>query len=235
MARMNPVEFRYEAEMLAPVASWLESEGLSVKREYLIPWGICDLVGCRLDPQKIERRRKYGQHEAIGPMLRIALLLEIPEADEGRCVTLGKLTRVYGPFVGEAKVEQEILRLLKGRFIDSPKRNHFRRRVSDWMPLHERIVAVELKLSRVEEALRQAAGHLEFADESYVALPLEHGRRVVGRAKREDFEAQSVGVLGVARHGTQVLLRAEPRRRDSLKPAQAHCAERFWREAVTSS
>ena len=221
--------------MFAPVECWLESEGLRIKREYPTPWGICDLVGCQLDPQKMDRRRKHGQRQAIGPMLRISLLLQIPEVSEGRCITLQKLLREYGPFVGEAKVEQEILRLVKGRFVDSPKRNHFRRRVSDWMPLHKRIVAVELKLSRVEEALRQAAGHLEFADESYVALPLGQARRVVSGAKREDFEAHSVGILGIARHRMEVLLRLKPKRRESLQPAQAHCAERFWRTVITSS
>ena len=235
MTGSRQVGFRYEAEMSGPVEAWLASQGLGVKREYQTPWGICDLVGCQLNEGKVVRRLQSGQRKPIGPLLRISLLLQIPEVTEGRCITLQKLTREYGPFVGEARVEEEIRHLLSRRFVDSPRRSHFRRRVGDWMPLHDRIIAVELKLSRVEEALRQAVSHLEFADESYVALPMECGKRAVSGSKRLEFEASSVGVLGLAGRRAEVLLAAKPRRNDPPQPVQAHCAERFWRTAVTGS
>ena len=41
------------------------------------------------------------------------------------------------------------------------------------MPLHDRIVAVEMKLSGIADALDQALQNKAFAEESYVAFPTD--------------------------------------------------------------
>jgi len=38
-----------------------------VKPEFSLPWGICDLVGVKLDPIKVKRRLSYGQTRPVGP------------------------------------------------------------------------------------------------------------------------------------------------------------------------
>jgi len=42
--------------MAPPVMRWLRRNGLMVKPEFSLPWGICDLVGVKLDPIKVKRR-----------------------------------------------------------------------------------------------------------------------------------------------------------------------------------
>ena len=48
--------FNYEHEMVKPAERWLRSEGLLVKREFPLPWGICDLVGCSFNKKNVKKR-----------------------------------------------------------------------------------------------------------------------------------------------------------------------------------
>jgi hypothetical protein len=48
--------FRIEREMAAIGERWLQSQGMTVKREFPMPWGICDLVGITFNRAKLQRR-----------------------------------------------------------------------------------------------------------------------------------------------------------------------------------
>ena len=101
------------------------------------------------------------------------------------------------------------------------------------MPLQDRMVAVELKLSRVEEAMRQALNNLAFADESYVALPGDIARRVASTPSRwSTFFAAGVGLLGVTRSRCQVVVAPRKIEQWRDKPVQLYCVEKFWRSRV---
>ena len=76
--------FRFEREMTLPAEEWLRLQGMEVKREFATPWGVCDLVAARLSQRKVRARLKLGQRNAIGPPLRIAILMQIPDANDGK-------------------------------------------------------------------------------------------------------------------------------------------------------
>src|SRR5712691_13558430 len=83
--------FRLEAEMVVPVQRWLQRRGLAVKREFFLPWGVCDLVGVKLDPRKVKRRLSYGQTRPVGPLQRLLILSKIPDRDSGGAIGLERL------------------------------------------------------------------------------------------------------------------------------------------------
>jgi hypothetical protein len=97
------------------------------------------------------------------------------------------------------------------------------RRQKDWIPLHRRIIAVELKLSNVSAVLRQARENRYQVNESYVALPFDIA---VKAAARQD--ADGIGVIGVRPDGCQVLRAAAARCGQANKIE--HQVEKFWRE-----
>ncbi len=218
------MEFKREAEMAEPVEDWLNHLGLMTKAEVPNAWGICDLIGCSLDQERALERIQLGQRSPIGPRFRIDLLARIPDRETGRAVTLGKLQRRYSGFVDDDAVEKELARLVAGRFVEVTPRGTYQK-LNGWHPLHARLVTVELKLSRVREALDQAIANQDLTIESYVALPAT----IASRTSRDRFHEAGVGILGVTRSGVEVLLSPRPTERRPDVVAQSHCVERFWR------
>lgn len=213
--------------MSLPVRAWLESKMLVVKPEFTVPWGICDFVALRFDPARVRQRLRYGQRRPIGSLLRVALLDRIPDIESERSVTVRRLESEFSDIIDENRLAAELQRLVKDRFVRFARRDAVQK-VNGWAPLHRRIVAVELKLGRIQEALAQARSHLRFADDSYVALPDQVARRVVA-TRAALFRSEGVGLLAVRRDGCAVVLRPSGRSFAADKVLQAHCAERFWR------
>jgi len=221
--------FRFEDEMVPPVVRWLERHRLRVRREFAFPWGTCDLVAARLNRKRVARRQALGQHRPIGPLLRIDILMHIPDESEERAVRLETLRRRYGRVVDGDTVSAEVERLVANKFVRRTRYGLQKRNA--WYPLHERIVAVELKRARVIEALEQAAQHLRIATESYVGLPFDVARRVVRDRRRNEFVNRGVGILAVSPRACSVLLRAFSSSCLDVVH-QAHTTERFWRICI---
>lgn len=227
-------DFSCEREMVAPAAAWLQEQCTQVKGEFFLPWGVCDLMGATLNRRKVAQRLSLGQNRAIGPTFRIALLLDIPSACDGRAKTARKIERDYQRLVGAETLRQELDRLEAGRFIVQIRRGIYQR-IDGWVPLHTRLISVELKLSRVRQALSQARANQGAADESFVGLPLPLARAVLSRQTVKEFREAGVGLLGVGGDCCQVLLRAQKRASRPDAATQLHCVERFWRTRPTSS
>jgi hypothetical protein len=220
--------FARESEMTASVARWMKASGMVAKPEFVTPWGICDFVGVRLNPKKVACRLEHKQVRSVSSITRAVLLLQIPDFKTGDSITLEKLARNCEPSIPEETVRRETSRLIGDRFVVCSSRKRLQK-VNGWIPLQDRIVAVELKLSRIDEAMHQAANNLGFAEESYVALPADVARRVVSSASRcSKFSDAGVGLLSVARHRCEVLLSA-PKTKNWMDTAiQLYCVEKFW-------
>lgn len=230
--------FVRESDMAASVARWMKSSGMTaVKSEFVTPWGICDLVGLTFNPANVEHRLRLRQTRAIGSITRALLLLQIPDGQTGKFTTVSSLARQFAPSLPREVVSEEIARLIAGRFVVPRSRGRLHR-VNGWMPLQDRLVAVELKLSRIAEAMHQAMSNLAFAEESYVGFPAAVARRVAASASRwSDFFHAGVGVLSVTRRGCNVLLPARERETpDSTDGVlQFYCVEKFWRTRARGS
>jgi hypothetical protein len=218
--------FAYERQMQGPVAAWLRAQRLMVKREFPTPWGVCDLVGCSLNVHKVRRRLAMGQRKALRSQLRVHLLSLMPDHSERRTITLDELHRRFGGLLDRRRIEQEVERLIADRFVEDFGGHSYARR-DRWMPLHKRLVAVELKLARIDDAFAQAVNNLGFADESYVALPADTARRLGRSTIRAAFREKRIGLLAVD-DTVKTIIRAQPVRHPSGSVIQSYCVERFW-------
>lgn len=228
------MEFRRESEMLGPVAAWLQSLGLTVKTEVANPWGICDLVGCRLSQRRVADRLALKQRRSIGPRLRIMVLNRIPDVSTHRSTSLASLQRHYAGLVDGAVIAHQVERLVSDRFVSVTSKGTFQK-INGWMPLHEQLVVVELKLSRFQEALHQAVANRDLTHDSYVAFPFSAAERLMASKEKGDFLSHGIGVVGVTPTKCTVLLPPSSRRHYPDPIAQIHCAEQFWRVSLKGS
>jgi hypothetical protein len=220
--------FRLEAEMAPPVIRWLRRNGLTVKPEFSLPWGICDLVGVKLDPLKVKRRLSYGQTRPVGPVMRLLILSRIPDCDSGKSIGLERLAKDLSHHIATEVLLRELDTLVRDKFVTNTKRGSFQK-LNGWAPLHFRIVAVELKLSRISEALDQAASNRTFATDSYVALPMKRARRVARSDRADNLMRSGIGLLAVSHRACLELIKPRITKGTCDEIIQSHVVERFWR------
>jgi len=224
--------FVRESDMAVSVAGWMKSSGMDVKSEFVTPWGICDLVGLAFNRERFTRRLEQKQTGAVSSITRAVLLLHIPDDEKKSWTTRDRLVRQFAPSIPEDVVSEQIDRLIADRFVVSSSRGRLQK-VNGWMPLQDRLVAVELKLSRVAEAMRQALNHLGFAEESYVGLPAKVARRAASSSSCwSEFLEAGVGLLSVSRRGCNVLVPSRANRKWIDDAVQLYCVEKFWRTRV---
>lgn len=227
--------FARESDMVASAVAWMKSSSMAVKSEFVTPWGICDLVGLSFNPDNVAYRLQLKQTRPVGSITRALLLLRIPDLQQKKSISLDRLARQCAPSIPKELVSEETARLIADRFVVRTPRGRLQK-VNGWIPLQERLVAVELKLSRIDEAMRQAFNNLGFADESYVGLPIEVARRVAANPSRwSDYFDAGVGLLSVERSGCDVLL--PPHKAGNLldRAIQFYCVEKFWRTRAKGS
>lgn len=227
--------FEHEADMTATVVKWMRAMGLLPKAEFITPWGICDLVGVKFNRAKVARRLELHQTKPVSSIVRAALLLMIPDVETQESTNLSKLVHACTSVIAQETVVREVARLVREQFVVRSGPCSLQK-LNGWVPLHERLVAVELKISRVAEVLAQARNNLGFADESFVGLPAGLARSVeADSVRRAEFISAGVGLLGVRQRCCEMLIPAQPSRIVSDKALQLYCVEKFWRCRVISS
>lgn len=180
--------------------------------------GIVDIVAVRFDTAAVRHRLDTG----IGPLcspLRIRALDVLRTDRPLRVTTLARklgsnaralMRSTLGPLAELGAVE------LAGDGV---------RATGAWRPVGAHLTAIELKLSKWRDALRQADNFALSADRSWVVL--DFARAGAAIAARDTFESHGVGlaVLDAAGH-LQVIMRPTGRR--AHRWLRALMAERAW-------
>jgi hypothetical protein len=233
MSRSGSI-FTSEEKMRQPVARWMSSLGLTVKAEFVTPWGMCDLVGSSPRKRNRSKRIKFGQTNPVSSLSRTAVLLSIPDIASNETTSIQRLIRTFAPLIPEQTIINETDRLVDDGFVS--RTGTRLKRLNGWMPLHKRLMAVELKLHRVEEAMNQAAANLIFADESYVALPSRLALRVHDRPQRwNEFFERGVGLIAVSPRSCHIVRKSSHKQTKPDPILQFYCVEKFWRTFLTDS
>lgn len=185
-------------------------------------------MGASFNARSVSKRIELKQRDAIGPMSRISGLLALPDIEECIGASLTEVYRKCGGLLSEQEIEAEVVMLKQNRFVRVD--HHGYQRVNGWIPLQDRLVAVELKLDRVDDALSQARKNKELTWESYVGLPSAVAVRVIRGKKRNEFGFARIGLLGIDGRGVRRLLPARPTGMVGSPVVKIQCVERFWRD-----
>ncbi|MEZ6035215.1 MAG: hypothetical protein R3C17_19145 [Planctomycetaceae bacterium] len=221
--------FRFESEMAPTVSQWLRAAGLRVKQEFMTPWGVCDFVALRFNSDRVDHRLNLRQTRSVGSLTQAILLLQVPDIDTRKATTVDKLVKRCVPVLAAKEVEREVSRLVAHRFLVQ-SRNGRLQKVNGWMPIQERLVTVELKLARVQEAMQQAKKNLDLGAESYVAFPSDVANRIAAKPQRwQRYFDVGIGLLAVSPSNCTQLIGARVTGATYDQAVQLHAVEKFWR------
>jgi len=164
-------------------------------------------------------------------MLRVSIWDRIPDSDTGGGIRIEELQELLRSLVDQEELLHEIGHLKSYGFVTESPSGELQR-ANGWFPLQRKLVAVELKLARLREAIQQATRYQRYADESYVALPYH---RATKPDCRDAVSAHGLGLLGVQRASVTVIVspKEELRRFPVDNLAQVHAVERMW-QAIRS-
>ena len=102
-----------------------------------------------------------------------------------------------------------------------------------WHPLQKKLVAIELKMKRFEEALHQATTNKQLTVNSFVAMPIGPANRIARCATScESLKNNGIGLLAVSPTKCERLIKPIAGEVEVLIPAQMQCVERFWNTYV---
>ena len=218
--------YRWESEMTSVVAARMarlvaRSGDHIVVGEVPAGQGIADLAAVRFDPDAIRHRLAFG----IGPMpspLRVQTMYQLREDRGLRVETLarrlGTSARALTRSTLSTLSDLGIVELAGG----------MARSTGAWRPVATHITAVELKLSKWRDALRQADNFALSADRSWVVLDAVHARAAVEQS--DLFSAFGVGLAAVGADGNLRVILA-PRGRRPERWLRALMAEHAWATA----
>jgi hypothetical protein len=142
---------------------------------------------------------------------------------------MDRLARRFASTIKAEHVAAEVEQLLADGFLVRTSQGRLQK-LNGWVPLQNRLVAIELKLSRVEEAVAQAKANLGFAEESYVAFPMPMAKRIAcDPSPWSSYFNDGIGLIGVLRHRCEVLLSCSPSSSSYDPAVRLYCVEKFWR------
>lgn len=217
-----------EAHLAGTVLCWLGEQGLVQAEEFVTPWGVADVLGIRYNIDRVHARIAAGQMDPVSDTHAMQLLLSLPKG--GKPKRISDVARKFEPLLGQALFERAVRNLIRKRFVVKEGASLVRH--SDWMPYHEQLVAVELKLRRVDEALAQARRHKAITAESYVGMPAVIAERIAFTERRADFEAAGVGLLSVQDGVCKVLIPPDPATKTVIEAQELCAAEACWRKVL---
>lgn len=223
--------FRLESEMLDPVVAWLTDSGYFVKTEYRTPWGICDLVAAKFYSNRIKQRIKLNQRKTIGLLSKVALLYSIPDQASGKSRSLKKLYNDFGLYLDSDILDAYLQDLERKNFIFEVRKGIYQKN-NGWEPLHQQIISIELKLSRIQDAIDQAIKNSALTGQTYVGFPLEVSNNIYHSTKIDEFKSAGIGILGITKEKCVVLLPPRPNNNLVDPVLELHAAERFWPELL---
>jgi len=228
------MSFHLESEMERPVEAWLNDQGLTVRRQYRTPWGVCDLVACRLSEDRVQHRLSLSQSAGIGSLFRVRLLNELPDVDASRRGhSVRSLVRKFGEIYSADELESHLNKLVASNHAVRSRTGSFFR-VNGWVPLHRELIAIELKLSRIAEVVRQAKANRAFADKSYIALPMAIAERVA-QGSDGDIVRHGLGLIGVTRDSCAEMISPDADSGVVNRHQQMHAVEQFWPAVVNAA
>jgi hypothetical protein len=220
--------FSKEADMSTSVLRWMRRSGLIVKTEFVSPWGICDFVGIQFNQAHVQHRLSLRQKKSVTSITRAALLLQVPDVEERRSISIDRLAKKFSNAIPRECLDRDIARLRSDGFLVQTKHGRLQKR-NGWMPLQNRIVAIEAKMTRIEEALQQARANLGFAEESYVAFPLQLAKRIAANpAPWAAYFSQGIGLIGVTTTRCELLIDSNNQECIHDPAVRFYCTEKFW-------
>jgi hypothetical protein len=218
---------RLESQLQWPAEKWLLDHGYVTTREFKTPWGISDVIGVKPNLDRSYQRLGLGHTLSLGDVSSVMVLLRIPTVASKRSASKAEVVSEMGDLIGVAEVEVILQRLIRKGIVAENGAGRLVRH-TPWLPYHDGFVSVELKLQRVDEALKQAKRHRTITPSSYVGLPREIAEKVMTSERKADFVAAGVGLLSISGETCEEVISPAAEINAIERVYEIAAAERCW-------
>jgi hypothetical protein len=215
-----------ESHLKGAVHRWLASCGYLPFEEVRTSWGIVDIVGIRINLEKVLERVRAGYKDSIGDFRTVLVLLAVPTERSRNSISREKLDAEFGELLGKHALDRIINKLLRKRMIALTPSKRLVRMILD-LPYHDELVCIELKLSRIDEVIAQACRHKVAATSSYVGLPQDVAERI-STTRRLKFQETGLGLIGITQDTCSVLITARPTGSERERSHEITVSEKSW-------
>lgn len=221
--------FDLESQMTPVVIDWLKSEGLTVEKEVATIGGCCDLVGVKFDSQNVAIRTEHKQRQPIATMMQAGVYMALPDkANCNRGMRLATLEKRFCSVLDQRdEIECAVNYLLRTNHAEKTATGSLVRR-NGWWPVLGRLIAVELKLTKIGCVIDQASAKTIIAPESYAALPADIVDGLRGRSLDRMSEL-GIGLLAVDATSCRVVINPAKQKLDRFEtPESIEFTEKIW-------
>jgi hypothetical protein len=221
---VESTSWRWEADMTGPVVDQVTRLLPRTRVAHLVVGEVPAAVGI-VDVVAVSFRRdavRHRLHSGVGPLCSPLRIRTLDVLQNGRPQRVTTVASKVGS--NPAALRKSTLSPLADLgLVELSEKSVMT--TGAWCPVAAQLTAVELKLSKWRDALRQADNFALSADRSWVVLDESRGRRAVAAA--ETFEAFGVGLATLDEDGRlRVVIR--PRGRRPERWLRALMAERAW-------
>lgn len=225
------LRLRQESEMLFPIEQWLLNRNYVTKVEIQLPWGICDLVGMKPELDRAVTRLNETGKRTIGNFTNAWLMVHLPSPRARKAVSREDLLTQSAMVMNATQLSAGLDDLVARQLATKTSNGKFQRACS-WFPYHDSVVAVELKLSRIEDVLSQATRHKALTKQSYIALPIDLAERLMNSKRRETLEQSGVGLIATDGSKCMEMLMPKTARFEPDPVFAVLVADRFWGDVL---
>lgn len=221
-ASSSPAKARPEARVVARVKTYFEAAGAFVAPELSLGWGRADLVAFELDREKCRARVRNGQFRSLDRADHYRALRHMPELESGEHVSVAELCERLGR--SASYVRASLVPFLERAGYAKRVGPGQLAKVNGFIPIAQRVIAIEAKVSDWRKGAIQAKRHRSFANRVYLALSSDY----VHRVQLEVLRKHGIGLLSASGFGVVEIL-ASPDMPPLDPDRHSFSAEWLWR------
>jgi len=213
---------RPEAKVVAWVKAHFEAVGAFVAPELSMGWGRADLVAFELDLEKCRARIRNGQFRSLDRADHYRALRHMPELESGDHVSIGALSVYLGR--SASYVRASLVPFLERAGYAKRVGPGMLAKVNGFIPIAQKVIAIEAKVSDWRKGAIQAKRHRCFANRVYLALASEY----VHRVDLELLQRHGIGLIAASSTRVDELLES-PAMPPTDPDRHSFSAEWLWR------
>ena len=208
-----------EKEMVPYFEKWLQGNGYRVKKEVVTKEGICDLIGCLFDENKVKKRKKLLPRKHMTSEMQVAAWLSL----------YGKIPK---NIINSKTNKRECAKLVeKGLVARNFKLSNPQK---SWFPLTKEIISIELKLKNFYGAISQAQRYSNYSNRTFIGMPKEVCLKI-SDSKKNILKQHNIGLLSFDMNSKKITEEVKPSFKSISKFSQithTRIAEVFWKEVL---
>lgn len=178
-----------EALFVEQLQQYYKNKNTLTLTEVNFSYGVADLVLLDINHKKFGLRKKREQWNTLLNRKYFEILSVLPDIDDNLApISINEMVSKSG--ISQSYIRSYILKdLIAGGFVKSIDKGYVK--VNGWVPIAEKVTAIEAKLSDWKRGIWQAQRYLNVANAAYLAMPPDY----IHRVDTKECEKAGIGLI----------------------------------------